>query len=797
VSAAANSGYPFSGFTGGLTGTNNPQNVTMTAPTSVTAIFGSPVSLDVSPADQSINAGDSAAYAISLTPIAGWTGQVSLSGSCDSGLTPSFSSTLINVPGDPAPTMTVATTTANSFSIATCTIVGGPASVRKPVTLRLFRVEITTNPTGVGLTVTGNGGAATAAPYFPRGWILGNNYGIGTPTPQTGTDGVIYQFSQWSDGVAANPRTITVTQTPTVYTAVFGTTTLTISGQVTLGGVAMPNITVNLSGSRTGSTTTNSTGNYTFSVPAGGTYTVAPVSTLYTFQPPTTTYSNLTASAASSSPFAATPDTFTISGQVTKGGAGFQGVTVQAVGRSYSATTDQNGNYALQVPSGTYSIQASLSDYTFAPLTLSYTVAANQQGASFALALPVCGAWVSPANGGFNDAAHLAGGGSITFTLPVAGASGPADSVSFRVNGPNGYTRSLGSANFSGTFSAPLDLTSLGVGLYSATPIASNGAGAQTCTGTQAFFDIATNVPKPPGPSKCGAMTGSWVDHSPGYEDNTWNLTDNNGAISGTATVVAVVTGCSDTVITWTLDSTSSFNAATGAYFLSAQSPEPNPFCNGTQLAFPKLVSQGTLHVAPYCGMGTGNFYSAQFPSGLSDTLTATERDPTGESSTFIGWQGQYGLSAIGAFSMTLNPSAPSAVFVGRQVQETFPTAADNVPANFAANDGCYWPGAVWKPTQLITPALAPPWNVQSQNGASTYGLDYIGLYPQVVAWIQHYDPVVPCTLQWPLKMVINAESTVSSTMNAYGGPNTGLNLLQITINANSVSVSRGGANSQ
>ena len=39
VSATANAGYQFSGFTGGLTGSTTPQNVTMSAPVTVSAGF--------------------------------------------------------------------------------------------------------------------------------------------------------------------------------------------------------------------------------------------------------------------------------------------------------------------------------------------------------------------------------------------------------------------------------------------------------------------------------------------------------------------------------------------------------------------------------------------------------------------------------------------------------------------------------------------------------------------------------------------------------------------------------------
>ena len=49
MSATANAGYPFTGFSGGLTGTPNPQNVTMNSPVSVLAIFGANSSVTAPP----------------------------------------------------------------------------------------------------------------------------------------------------------------------------------------------------------------------------------------------------------------------------------------------------------------------------------------------------------------------------------------------------------------------------------------------------------------------------------------------------------------------------------------------------------------------------------------------------------------------------------------------------------------------------------------------------------------------------------------------------------------------------
>jgi len=50
--------------------------------------------------------------------------------------------------------------------------------------------------------------------------------------------------------------------------------------------------------------------------------------------------------------------------------------------------------------------------------------------------------------------------------------------------------------------------------------------------------------------------------------------------------------------------------------------------------------------------------------------------------------------------------------------------------------------------------------------------VDYVGFYPEVVAWVQQYDPAVPCTVQFPVQVAINAENGPGK--DPYGGPNTG-----------------------
>jgi Tol biopolymer transport system component len=67
-----------------------------------------------------------------------------------------------------------------------------------------------------------------------------------------------------------------------------------ISGQITANGNALPNVTVNLTGSSSASVQTDNSGNYSFSdVPSIGNYTVTPSSANYQFTPPSAAFENL------------------------------------------------------------------------------------------------------------------------------------------------------------------------------------------------------------------------------------------------------------------------------------------------------------------------------------------------------------------------------------------------------------------------------------------------------------------------------------------------------------------------
>jgi hypothetical protein len=71
--------------------------------------------------------------------------------------------------------------------------------------------------------------------------------------------------------------------------------TVTISGRVTNGGAGVPDVTVTVSGAGTQTLQTDANGNYSFSVPTGGTYTVIPTSPYFVFTPLRADFPNVAA----------------------------------------------------------------------------------------------------------------------------------------------------------------------------------------------------------------------------------------------------------------------------------------------------------------------------------------------------------------------------------------------------------------------------------------------------------------------------------------------------------------------
>jgi hypothetical protein len=137
-----------------------------------------------------------------------------------------------------------------------------------------------------------------------------------------------------------------------------------------------------------GNPTTDSSGNYSASVSSGWSGTVAPALAGYTFNPPSQSYTGLTAN-QSGQDYVATPPPLQISGNVhTSAGAPVSGVVMN--GLPGNPTTDSSGNYSASVSldwSGT--VTPTLSGYTFNPPSQNYSgVTASRSGQDYVATPP-------------------------------------------------------------------------------------------------------------------------------------------------------------------------------------------------------------------------------------------------------------------------------------------------------------------------------------------------------------------------------------------------------------------------
>lgn len=158
-------------------------------------------------------------------------------------------------------------------------------------------------------------------------------------------------------------------------------TTYSLSGTVTLSGSGLSGVTVTAG---SGSATTSTSGAWTISGLAPGSYTVTPSRSGYTFSPASQS-ATITSANVTGVNFTATAvsTTYSISGN-----AGTSGATVTA--GSASATSDASSNYTLAgLAAGTYTVTPAKTGCTFSPASQSVTVSsANVTGVNFTATCP-------------------------------------------------------------------------------------------------------------------------------------------------------------------------------------------------------------------------------------------------------------------------------------------------------------------------------------------------------------------------------------------------------------------------
>ena len=190
-----------------------------------------------------------------------------------------------------------------------------------------------------------------------------------------------YTITPAKTGYNFNPQSIAVNvngNNPTGQNLTATFIGCSISGQVTSGGSGFPGVTISLSGAASGSTTTDSGGNYSFSGFPNGNYKITPSMAGYKFTPASRS-GKVSGANVTGRNFTAASSGYAISGQVTNGGSGLSGVTMSLSGASSRSTaTGSGGNYSFTgLAKGNYKVTPTLSGYSFTPQNQSANLTAT------------------------------------------------------------------------------------------------------------------------------------------------------------------------------------------------------------------------------------------------------------------------------------------------------------------------------------------------------------------------------------------------------------------------------------
>jgi len=143
--------------------------------------------------------------------------------------------------------------------------------------------------------------------------------------------------------------------------------TYIISGTVSAAGAILPGVTVTLSGTSSGSTTTDEHGYYYFTGLSAGVYSVSACKTNYSISPASISVT-ITNTNQIGKNFTAVR-LYAISGTILEDASPLEGVTVDLSGDATDSTeTDGDGYFEFTgLLAGTYTLTATLEDYTFDP----------------------------------------------------------------------------------------------------------------------------------------------------------------------------------------------------------------------------------------------------------------------------------------------------------------------------------------------------------------------------------------------------------------------------------------------
>ncbi|HEX8335762.1 MAG TPA: carboxypeptidase regulatory-like domain-containing protein, partial [Pyrinomonadaceae bacterium] len=357
-----------------------------------------------------------------------------------------------------------------TFDRASATFTGVNADKTADFVATIKRYKLTGSvkrPNGsamAGVTVSLTGGQAGAATTDANGAYTFTNLPAGAA----------YTVTPVKPGYDFAPASRSFTDLGADQTADFTVTpsNVTLSGRATSGGAALAGVTVTLSGSKSGTATTDAQGNYSFTVTSEGSYTVTASKTFYTFAPPSLTFNNPTS--ARTADFEGTLKRHKITGRVVdKNNAGMAGVAVALTGSlTVNAVTDAQGNYSLTnlLAGGDYAVTASKSHYTFGPVSVPVNGLGADQTVNFTGTLvdytiggrvtergaPLAGVTVT-LSGSKSGTATTDSAGAYSFTVPALGSYTLALSKTHYTFAPAGATFASLGGNQAADFNATLN----------------------------------------------------------------------------------------------------------------------------------------------------------------------------------------------------------------------------------------------------------------------------------------------------------------------------------------------------
>ncbi|MCU1270103.1 MAG: repeat/fibronectin type domain protein [Acidobacteriaceae bacterium] len=277
------------------------------------------------------------------------------------------------------------------------------------------------NGTTATIVLSQNGTTVATTTAGSSGSYSFSNVANGTYTVTPSEAG--FTFSPANQSVTVNGNAATVS----VFTATAVVTTFTVSGTIT----PAPNgttatVVLSQSGATVATTTVGSSGSYSFSNVANGTYTVTPSETGFTFSPANQSVT-VNGNPATVPAFTATAvvTTFTVSGTISPAPNGVVAtVTLSQSGTTVAtATVGSSGSYSFSsVSNGTYTVTPSETGFTFSPASQSVPVNGADVTVPVFTATAVTSGGIQPVQK--NVAGNEATGLNISATFPSNNTAG-------------------------------------------------------------------------------------------------------------------------------------------------------------------------------------------------------------------------------------------------------------------------------------------------------------------------------------------------------------------------------------